>query len=97
MLDEPFGSLDPKNHVKIMEQLSEWANGMYFDGNKNNNVSRALLMISHTPDIEQSIAVSKGLNNVEWEIKPEKRSNQKDHDETKEDSHKENWDWYHFS
>ena len=54
MLDEPFGSLDPANHIRIMRELIEWMR----ERNKKGKCS--LIIISHTPKLEKEI--SRGLD-----------------------------------
>jgi len=100
ILDEPFGSLDPKNHRNIMLELKEWA----LKG------SRSLLMISHTPKIEAGIAGgvaeddgdAPSLNVVRWQIEPAKdRQNGKtsspDESEVSFGTRLDNWKWYSVS
>ena len=57
MLDEPFGSLDPANHIRIMRELIEWMR----ERNKDGKCS--LIIISHTPKLEKEI--SRGLDILE--------------------------------
>ena len=54
MLDEPFGSLDPANHIRIMRELIEWMR------ERNKRGSCSLIIISHTPKLEKEI--SRGLD-----------------------------------
>lgn len=87
MLDEPFGSLDPKNHVSIMKDLTTWA---------TKEINRSLFMISHTPNIEKGIADNMSV--FEWTIRP---PNNADLDDEKQEENKDNqwqkWKWYAFN
>ena len=65
LLDEPFGSLDPNNHIEWMKKILQW---------KDQKENRAILMISHTQEIEKGLSDSHSRNSPiqTWEIEIDK-------------------------
>ena len=59
LLDEPFGSLDPENHINWMNRLLIWL--------RKNDQKRAMVMISHTQEIEFGLFVAKKIDAAQLE------------------------------
>lgn len=111
MLDEPFGSLDPANHIRIMRELLDWMEERNKDKGKC-----SMIIISHTPKLEKEI--SRGLDLVlppeyadknklppnkgfpvrTWEIVAKGLSSQEpeEHGSTQEQIRNKQWKTYSF-
>lgn len=65
IMDEPFGSLDPENHIRLMEEFCEW-----LKDNTENGQLASILLISHTPDIDINLAYKSDISVNGWDIIP---------------------------
>jgi NitT/TauT family transport system ATP-binding protein len=60
LLDEPFGAVDPRAHLKLMEALLAWVRE---DGARN-----AAILVSHSPLLDLGLARASGVPAREWTI-----------------------------
>jgi len=59
LLDEPFGSVDPPAHLRLMEALLGWLRG---------SSRRAAVLVSHSPLVDLGLAQASGVPTIEWTI-----------------------------
>jgi ABC-type multidrug transport system ATPase subunit len=59
LLDEPFGSVDPPAHLRLMEALLAWLRG---------SARRAAVLVSHSPGVDLGLAQASGVPAIEWTI-----------------------------
>jgi ABC-type multidrug transport system ATPase subunit len=59
LLDEPFGSLDPAAHLRLMEALLGWV---------RESADRAAVLVSHRPMVDLGLARAFGVPAREWTI-----------------------------
>jgi ABC-type nitrate/sulfonate/bicarbonate transport system ATPase subunit len=59
LLDEPFASLDPAAHLRLMDALLAWVS----DSN-----DRAAVLVSHRPLVDLGLARAFGVPAIEWTI-----------------------------
>jgi len=59
LLDEPFGSVDPPAHLRLMRSLLGWLR----DSNR-----RAAVLVSHSPLVDLGLARAFGVPTTEWTI-----------------------------
>jgi ABC-type multidrug transport system ATPase subunit len=59
LLDEPFGSVDPPAHLRLMQSLLGWLR----DSNR-----RAAVLVSHSPLVDLGLAHAFGVPTTEWTI-----------------------------
>jgi ABC-type nitrate/sulfonate/bicarbonate transport system ATPase subunit len=59
LLDEPFASLDPAAHLRLMGALLGWM---------TESNDRAAVLVSHRPLVDLGVARAFGIPAVEWTI-----------------------------
>jgi len=59
LLDEPFGSVDPPAHLRLMESLLAWL---------RDSGRRAAVLVSHSPLVDLGLAHASGVPTSEWTI-----------------------------
>ncbi|MFL5312504.1 MAG: ATP-binding cassette domain-containing protein [Myxococcales bacterium] len=59
LLDEPFGSVDPPAHLRLMQSLLAWLGGAS---------RRAAVLVSHSPLVDLGLAHASGVPTTEWTI-----------------------------
>jgi ABC-type nitrate/sulfonate/bicarbonate transport system ATPase subunit len=59
LLDEPFGSVDPAAHLRLMEALLAWL---------RDSSRRAAVLVSHSPQTDLGLARASGVPTTEWTI-----------------------------
>src|SRR2546425_552668 len=58
-LDEPFGSVDPPAHLRLMQSLLAWL---------RDSSRRAAVLVSHSPLVDLGLAEASGVPTTEWTI-----------------------------
>jgi ABC-type multidrug transport system ATPase subunit len=59
LLDEPFGSVDPPAHLRLMQSLLGWL---------RDSGRRAAVLVSHSPLVDLGLAQAFGVRTKEWTI-----------------------------
>jgi ABC-type cobalamin transport system ATPase subunit len=59
LLDEPFGSVDPPAHLRLMQSLLGWL---------RESGRRAAVLVSHSPRVDLGLAHASGVPTTEWII-----------------------------
>jgi ABC-type multidrug transport system ATPase subunit len=59
LLDEPFGSVDPPAHLRLMQSLLAWL---------RDSSRRAAVLVSHSPLVDLGLAQAFGVPTTEWTI-----------------------------
>ena len=59
LLDEPFGSVDPPAHLRLMQSLLAWL---------RDSSRRAAVLVSHSPLVDLGLAEASGVPTTEWTI-----------------------------
>jgi ABC-type lipoprotein export system ATPase subunit len=59
LLDEPFGSVDPPAHLRLMQSLLGWL---------RDSSRRAAVLVSHSPLVDLGLAQAFGVPTTEWTI-----------------------------
>jgi ABC-type nitrate/sulfonate/bicarbonate transport system ATPase subunit len=59
LLDEPFGSVDPPAHLRLMQSLLAWL---------RDSSRRAAVLVSHSPRVDLGLAQAFGVPTTEWTI-----------------------------
>jgi len=59
LLDEPFASVDPPAHLRLMQSLLGWLRG---------STRRAAVLVSHRPLVDLGLAQAFGVPTTEWSI-----------------------------
>jgi len=59
LLDEPFGSVDPPAHLRLMQSLLAWL---------RDSSRRAAVLVSHSPLVDLGLAHASGVPTTEWTI-----------------------------
>jgi ABC-type cobalamin/Fe3+-siderophores transport system ATPase subunit len=60
LLDEPFGALDPPQHIRLMEEILQWL--------RASQGRNAAVLVTHSPLMDLGLARAGGVPAIEWTI-----------------------------